>query len=203
MALKLCSMAESLKDGVSAWGSAIRRSIYQPCEATMPERWESPRPRQPHVLATMPMQRSKRVSWRQRPWNLGLVAVVTIVVLTCWNAFSDRHATSFLGSIEPEKTIAMEKQVALLGANAVLAKERSRFQTVRIPAGEERSAILVPDLRLARQFQVVHLGEDVTVRYFTRKPASHVVSVGQYQVVHLGEDVTVRYFVPVGRNTRN
>jgi hypothetical protein len=48
--------------------------------------------------------------------------------------------------------------------------------------------------------EVVHIGEDVTVRYFN---ARHPVPVEQYQVVHIGEDVTVRYFTPIGRHTTN
>jgi hypothetical protein len=51
--------------------------------------------------------------------------------------------------------------------------------------------------------EVVHIGEDVTVRYFTAKLAAHRGSAGQYQVLHMGEDVTVRYFTPVGGSTTN
>jgi hypothetical protein len=38
---------------------------------------------------------------------------------------------------------------------------------------------------------------------FTPEPVSHRVPVGQYQVVHIGEDVTVRYFTPISRPGRN
>jgi len=44
--------------------------------------------------------------------------------------------------------------------------------------------------------KVVHIGEDVTVRYFTPKPASHRVPVEPYEVIRMGEDVTVRYLTP-------
>ena len=50
--------------------------------------------------------------------------------------------------------------------------------------------------------KVVHIGDDVTVRYFTPKPAPHLESAGQYQVVDMGEDVTVRYFASGARNTK-
>jgi hypothetical protein len=50
--------------------------------------------------------------------------------------------------------------------------------------------------------KVLHIGEDVTVRYFTTKPAPPPESVGQYQVVDMGEDVTVRYFASIVRNTK-
>jgi len=51
--------------------------------------------------------------------------------------------------------------------------------------------------------KVIHIGEDVTVRYFTHKPTPRRESVGQYQVINMGEDVTVRHFGPVVRNTKN
>jgi hypothetical protein len=37
------------------------------------------------------------------------------------------------------------------------------------------------------------------MRYFTPNPEPHRVPTGQYQVVHIGEDVTVRYFTPISR----
>ena len=37
------------------------------------------------------------------------------------------------------------------------------------------------------------------MRYFTPKPAPHGVPVGPYQIVHIGKDVTVRYFMPISR----
>jgi hypothetical protein len=195
--LKLCSMAAPLNDGASTSGLANRHAIYQPCKTTMSEDWESRRPRQPNLFATMLMQRSKGVPWHKRPWNVGLAAVVTILVLTCWIAFSGRHASSFLESFEPKKTTAMEKHVHLAPA-----KNRSSFQTLPISVGGARSAALLQEAGLAEQ-EVIHIGEDVTVRYFTPKPAPHRVPVAQYQVVHRGEDVTVRYFEPVDHNTRD
>jgi anti-sigma regulatory factor (Ser/Thr protein kinase) len=195
-ALKLCSKAEFRNDGASTSGCANRHAIYQPCKAAMPRDWESPRLRQPDVVATTLMQRSKRVSSHKRPWNVGVAAVVTILALTCWIAFSDRHAASFLGSFELKKTTALDKQVSLPPVKAMLAKDRSRFQTVPIPLGEERSATLLQEVGLGEQ-KVVHIGQDVTVRYFTPKPLPHRVPVGRYEVVHMGEDVTVSYFTPV------
>jgi anti-sigma regulatory factor (Ser/Thr protein kinase) len=228
--LKLCSMAEFLDDGASPSGPANKHAIYQPYEGTMPDDWESPRPRQHDVLATMLKQRANRVSWHRGPWNVDLAAVVTVLVLTCWIAYSDRHPASFLGSFELQRTIANVEQVTQPPAQAVSAEDGSRFPTVPIPVGEARTATFLQQVELAEnevvhigedvtvryftprpalhrvpvgQNQVVHMGEDVTVRYFTPQPAPRRVPAGQYQVVHMGEDVTVRYFTPVGRNTRD
>jgi hypothetical protein len=148
------------------------------------------------------MQRAKGVSPHKRPWKVDLGAVVAVLVLTCWIAYSDRHAASFLGSFELNRTTAIEGQVSLPPAKAVPAEDRSEFQTVPTPVGEARTPALLQEVGLAEQ-EVVHIGEDVTVRYFTPRPAPHRVPVGQYQVVHRGEDVTVRYFRSVARNTKD
>jgi len=70
-----------------------------------------------------------------------------------------------------------------------------------IAVGDARIATLLHGTVLVTK--VVHIGEDVTVRYFTPKPAPHRESVGQYRVIAMGEDVTVRYFAPVVRNKKN
>jgi hypothetical protein len=125
-----------------------------------------------------------------------------ILALICSIAFSDRHAASFLGSFELKKTTAIEKQVRVPTAKAVPAKDRSKFQTKPVSEGEARSATLLQEVGGAEQ-GVVHIGEDVTVRYFTPKPAPHRVPVGRYQVARIGEDVTVRYFTPIDHTTRD
>jgi hypothetical protein len=196
--LKHCSTAEFLDDGASTSGPAKRHAICQPCVATMPEGWESPRPRQPDELGTMSSQQALQVSWHKRPWSVGLAAVATVLVLTCWLAYSDGHAPSFFRALEVKNTAAIAQQVPLPPDNAVPVEAKSKFRNAPIPVGEARSA--TQRLGLVEN-EVIHLGEDVTVRYFTPKPASHRVSVAQYQVVHMGEDVTVRYFRPIDRNS--
>jgi hypothetical protein len=156
----------------------------------------------PDARATILMPRAQRVSWQKRPWNIDLAAVIAVLVLTCWIAYSDRHAPSFLGSFELHRTTAVEGQVSLPLAKATLAEYRPRLQPVPIPAGEASTTTLRRRVGLTEN-GVVHFGDDVTVRYFTLKPSSPGVPVGQYQVVHMGKDVTVRYFMPASRNTRN
>jgi anti-sigma regulatory factor (Ser/Thr protein kinase) len=201
--LKVCSMTEFLNDGVSTSSPAKGHAIYQPCEAAMPEVWQPPRARQPNARAIMVMQRAQRVFWHTRPWSMDLAAVVAVVAITCWIAHSDRHASSFLETFEMQRTTALKEPVPLAHAKAVPAKDRSRYQTARIPVGESRTTTLLQSVAELAEQEVVHIGEDVTVRYFTPTPSSHRVRAGQYRVVHMGEDVTVRYFTPIGRNTRN
>jgi anti-sigma regulatory factor (Ser/Thr protein kinase) len=228
--LQLCSMGEFLNDGASASNPANRPAICPPCVARMPEDWESPRP-QPDALATMSMQQGQRVPWYKRPWSMDLAAVATVVVLTCWLAYSNRHAPSFFGALEVQNTTAIAQHAPPSPGNAAPAESRSKFSNVLVPLGEARTAtgrrgLVEPGLAEneiiamgedvtvrfftprpaphrvpVRPFQVVHIGEDVTVRYFTPQPAPHPFPVRQYQLVHMGEDVTVRHFTPIGRKS--
>jgi len=200
--LKVCAATELLTDRASTSGPANWHSIIQPCDAKMPADWESLRPTPPNPLATMLIQWAKRFPWHKQPWNLDLAAFATVLVLSCWISYSDRHTGSSAGSFEIRRTTAVEEQVSLPPANTMVAEYKPSVQTVSIPAEEARTVKPHRRVGLAQQ-EVVHIGEDVTVRYFTAKPAPHRGSAGQHQVVHWGEDVTVRYFTPLGRNTRN
>jgi hypothetical protein len=192
--LNLSLKAEFLNNGGSLPGPTNRHATDQPCEARMAEDRDSPISRQPAVLATMLMQRAKHVPWHKQPWGVDLAAVVTVFVLTCWIAYSDRHPASFLGSLEVQRPVAVDEQVPLPPARGI-----SKLPAVPVPVEEPRTATLLQGVGGAEN-EVVHIGEDVTVRYFS---ALRPVPVEQYQVVHIGEDVTVRYFPPIGRHTTN
>jgi len=196
--LKPRSVAEFLNDGASRPASANKDASYQRCRATMPK----DRPKQPVALATLLMQPAKRVPWHKRPWNVDLAAVVTLLVLASWIAYGDRHPLLFLGPLEPQSIATITEQRTRPHANTVPAENTPRVRTMpKIAVGDARTATLPYGVVLVTK--VVHLGEDVMVRYFTPTPAPHQESVGQYQVVDMGEDVTVRYFAPVVRNTKN
>jgi anti-sigma regulatory factor (Ser/Thr protein kinase) len=200
--LKLCAAAELLTDRASQSSPANKHSIIQPCEAKMPADWESLKPTPPDPLATALMQRAKLFPWPKPPWDVNVAAFAAVLVLSCWIAYSDRHTASSAGSFELRGTSAVAEQVPLPLANIMLAEYKPTVQTAGIPAEEARTRRPHRQVGLAEQ-EVVHIGEDVTVRYFTAKPAPHRGFAGQHQIVHMGEDVTVRYFTPVGRNTRN
>ncbi len=199
--LKVCSVGEFLNDTACTADPENRYSISQPCDVTRPKERVSPRPGQPDVLATVHMRRAKRVSWQKRPGNVNLAAAFIIVVLACWIAYSDSQAPSFSGPLEQRRMTAIGQQASRPRPKLAPADDRSKFHAEPIPAGKSRTAAF-QRAGLVEQ-KVVHIGEDVTVRYFTPQPASHAVPVGQYQVVRMGEDVTVRHFAPVGRDTRN
>jgi hypothetical protein len=41
---------------------------------------------------------------------------------------------------------------------------------------------------------VEYFGDDVTVRWFTARPAKQRARIAKPRVTHIGDDVTVRYF---------
>lgn len=198
----ICLKAEFLYHGGSATGSANKHAIYQPCEVRMLAAWESPTRKQPAVIATKFMKRAERVPWFNRPWIVELAAVVTVVVVTCWIGYSDRYPASFSRSSGQQRAIAIEEQAPLPPQKVRPLKGRFIFQAEPDSVEQARTAVRLQRVGFAEN-EIVHIGDDVTVRYFAPKPAPHAVPVGQYKVVHIGEDVTVRYFTPISRHRRN
>jgi hypothetical protein len=83
----------------------------------------------------------------------------------------------------------------------VPSEGRSPFHTEQVQAREPRTATLLPREGTSED-EVVYVGNDVTVRYFTPRPTPHRFLVEPYQAVHIGRDVTVRYFTPVVRDAQ-
>ena len=144
------------------------------------------------------IQRAKRVFWHPEPWKLGLAAVVTGLLLTCWIAYGDGHPDSF----RLNRSTALQDQV-LAPPKATTGESRSRPHTVAVSVEEAGPANLFQQIEDAEN-EVVHIGSDVTVRYFTtrsiRTPSGSNREVSSRS---LGEDVTIRYFTPVVRSIRN
>lgn len=199
--LKVLLESEGSHDDGSMPGPANRHAIGQPGEGLMAEGWESPMPSQSPILATMRRQRANFIPWFNRPWKVDMALVVTVLVIACWIAYSGRDRASFLRSSGLQRSTAIEAQV-LLPSHKAMPKDSFMFKAV--PGSQEQAG---PATRLQRvgfaENEVVHIGDDVTVRYFMPKPAPHGVPVGPYQVVHIGKDVTVRYFMPISRRARN
>jgi GAF domain len=170
-------------DGARMPDPANKRGIYQPRWTSVDGRGELPVLRQPALLATL-IQRAKRVPWRKVQWNVALAAVVTVFAIACWIAYSGRGPASPLASPALERSTPIEEQVRLEAAKAMLASakevEPAKTALRRVRVGEN---------------EVDYVGEDVTIRYFTSKPAPRR-RVGESQVAYIGNDVTVHYFRP-------
>jgi len=149
--------------------------------------------------ATVLMQRAKNSrSLHQRRWNV--VVATAVVALTCGLAYNGRHAASFLGSLGFQEPIATAVHGSPPTARAAPSKGGSRFHTEPVEAGEGRTDMLLQEGN--SEDEVVHIGDDVTVRYFTPRRAPQGFLIERYRAVHIGKDVTVRYFPPVVRNAQ-
>jgi hypothetical protein len=150
----------------------------------------------------MLFQRAKRVFWHPEPWKLELAAVVTALLLTCWIAYGDGQRDLFLRSLGLYRSTALQDQV-LAPPKATTGKGRSRAHTVSASGEKAGRANLFQQFEGAEN-KVVHIGSDVTVRYFATKsiriPSGSNREVSRRSV---GEDVTIRDFTPTVRSIRN
>jgi hypothetical protein len=168
-------------------------AIYQHCGAGAVVR-ELPVSRQPALLITMLMQRAKEVTMRTRRWNVGVAAVATVLLLTCWIAYSGRRPASPLGSSALPRSTAIEPQVPFQPTKTMPAKALFKVQPAPVSVKEARPAQVTLQLERAGKNDVHYFGDDVTVRYFTPRLASRRVRVGKSKVVYIGDDVTVHHF---------
>jgi hypothetical protein len=212
--LKLCLKKEdwhvlkfSLKvDFLNNSGNHARLSQIRSRSVTLAKRrWyrsESLQYQKAWRVCDMLIQRAKRVFWHPDPWKLELAAVVTGLLLTSWVAYGDGHPDSFLGPLGLSRSTALQDQV-LAPPKATTGKGRSRAHTVPVSVEEAGPAILLQQAEDAEN-EVVHIGGDVTVRYFTtrsiRTPSGSNREVSSRSV---GKDVTIRYFTPIVRSIRN
>jgi hypothetical protein len=148
------------------------------------------------------IQRAKRVSCQAWQWQLELAAVVAVLLLTCWIASGDGHPPSFLGSSGLHTSTALQEQ-GLVPTKAAAGKGRSRPQTALVSVEEASTAN--PFQRVENvENEVVQIGDDVTVRYFTTTSIRNASdSNREVSSRSVGKDVTVRYFTPRVRSTRN
>jgi hypothetical protein len=150
----------------------------------------------------MLMQRAKRVFWHPGPWKLELAALVAGLLLTCWIGYGDGHPDSFLGSLGLHRSTALEEQV-LVAPKASTGKGRSRAHTVSASVEEAGPHDLSRQVEDG-EGEVVHIGGDVTVRYFTTKSIrAPLGSDREVSSRSVGDDVTIRYFRPIVPSMRN
>ena len=142
---------------------ANKHAIFQACGAVRAS---------PAGAATMITHRAKPVPLHKRLWKVAGAAVVTVLVIASWIAYSYRRPASPLGASARQRSNAIDMEEARKAA-------RSTPQRVRVGDNE-----------------LDYVTEDVTVRYFTPKPTRQQVRVRDSQVDYISEDVTVHYFTP-------
>jgi hypothetical protein len=176
-------------------GPSNQGAVYEPREAARAVAGEPVITRPPETTTTV-MRLAKRISWYNRRWNGPLGAVVTAFVLTCWIAYGRHQGASPMGSSTLQKSGASGQQAPLLPANAVPEKGATRLRAARVSGQETRITKSAVRRVRVNENEVDYIKEDVTVRYFTHKPAPHRVRDGKNEIAYIGDDVTVRYFMP-------
>jgi hypothetical protein len=127
---------------------------------------------------------------------LALAAVATALGLTCWIAYSGHRPVSPSESSALPTSTAIDQQARSKTAEELPAKTTSAVQPAPVPVKEAKAAR--PKIRRVQvgKNEVDYIGEDVTVRYFTYKPAPQRRPTADSRVAYIGDDVTVRYFTP-------
>src|SRR3984885_11045363 len=155
--------------------------------------------RQSASLAISFAQRARHLRWSNRRRNSVLAAFAVVLLFTI--GLASRHhgpAPPLESSTLPGSTATLPhglpkplpgRRLAAAQAMSTPAKEarpnRSAFRRVRVGQNE-----------------VDYIGDDVTVRLFTDKPAAKRIQRANSRIAHIGSDVTVRYFTPPQPATR-
>jgi hypothetical protein len=135
---------------------------------------------------------ARRVFSHNYLWNRRLAAVVTIVLLTCWIAYSHRRPAPSLG---PSAGSTVTGQLAPLPPSKALpAKDTSDLQTGAVREADAKATGTAARRVRVSDNEVDYIKDDVTVRYFTPKPPPRRARVDKNEVAYIGDDVTVRHF---------
>lgn len=180
--------------------AASNHPPYQAGAAALELARESQTRRQPELLATMNSPEANRVPWPAR-WKPALAAVAAVLLLTCWIAFGGRRSASPLKSaalpqssasgqpapFQPANSVPMRSAAQLTSSSVPVTSAPARLKQAHSRAGHRRVRV--------RKNEVDYVKDDVTIRYFTNKPAAQR-GVLEHRVSYIGDDVTVRYFTP-------
>ena len=132
---------------------------------------------------------AKRPSSHSPGWTLGAASVVIILGVAAWISLDHRAPSTMEGSVrstapsqvlKPSAMVLPPKRASKLkaaaGARDFTSNARSSFKRVRVGPKE-----------------VDYIAEDVTIRHFTTRAApSHAPAA--YKQFDIGDDVTVRIF---------
>lgn len=180
---------------------AGKHAAYQAGAAALVLARESQTRRQPALLATMVSPEARRVPWMAR-WKPALAAVAAVLLLTCWIALGGRRPVSALRSAVLQQPSASGQAAPFQPAKPAPMKSTTRVassavQVLSPPAQLRKAAHSRAAHRRvrARTNEVDYVKDDVTIRYFTNKPAAQR-GVFEHRVSYIGDDVTVRYFTP-------
>lgn len=196
---------EFLKD-YRAMSSSRIRAVYHRCRGALAVLKESSASRQPVAIVKTWLHRAQEVNWNKRRRGIAFAAAAAAFAIIFWSAYGHGPA-SHLGSSPLSRSPALPGSSALPGSVGDIEHSERLESAKAKPAGGALTPLSGPPpqptlartrVRRARvgQNEVEYIGDDVTVRHFTYKPATLHGGVRASQVAHFGNDVTVRYFAP-------
>jgi hypothetical protein len=180
--------------------SASKHAAYQAGAAALALARESQARRQPGLLTTMISPGARQLP-RIARWKPALAAVAAMLLLTCWIAFGGRRPASPLRSTALPESSATGQPTPFQSAKSAMVSSTTQVaspaQVVSAPARLKQAAHSRAAHRRmrVRKNEVDYVKDDVTIRYFTNKPAAQR-GVLERRVSYIGDDVTVRYFTP-------
>ncbi len=167
--LKFTPGREYLTDRVSAMASSLDGGAPPNCQAA--------------TTARTITLRVEYAALAKLSWSVAAMAGVSALMIASWIAYGHR-AVSAVQHSRAQSSITTGQQVASVPAMA--APGATVTITRKAASSSSRSARI-------RRAGMDETADDVTVRYFTRKPVPPPIQREEKQV-RVGEDVTVRYF---------
>jgi len=177
--------------------SVGRNSIRQRCSAALAALKGSTAIAQAASLGTVMVQRTTEAISHKPLRSLAFAALAVSLGLTFWIAHGGRRPTSSMGTSLGTSAPSGSATVGSIKAgNPVGADGTSHAKPSPLAAKlarPSRTARTKARRGRAGQNSTEYIGNDVTVRHFTYRPAPQRASS---KVSYVGDDVTVRYFTP-------
>ncbi|MGA9392137.1 MAG: GAF domain-containing protein [Candidatus Sulfotelmatobacter sp.] len=172
---------------------ASTRSMLQRCGARLARVRQSYAIGQSSLLTSSLLTKKialRSFVWR---WNLSLTTAAIVLVLSSLLAYRGHVRASHMRSSAIASSSAIESQAHVQPPPVTSA---SGLQPATVPVKGTRLARATRRLGRARKNEIRHIGNDVTVRYFTYTSSPQPRRVSQTRTDYIGNDVTVRYFTP-------
>jgi hypothetical protein len=134
------------------------------------------------------------ISPNSRPHNLRLspiaAVIAVLIIATRWIPYDLRPASPVGASLSPQRSNAARQEILFAPAKPPLS-----LRAQAAVAGRAKPKAPSPAFRRVQvgPNEVDYIAEDVTIRHFTPTRATPRVQLA-YEEVHVGADVTIRYF---------
>ncbi len=170
------------------------------CEAALAAaghlpKFDLPKFKKPFWVAARMMKRANFLTEPKRLPGLGLAAAVLVLTFTGWFGYRGRPFSPSGSSTVPRST-DLDRPATHpkpLGGETVAQPD---VTSASLTPAKARRSRMTPKRVLLGDNAIYDIGDDVTVRLFTPRPAVQRARAPKSRISHIGDDVTVRYFSP-------